>query len=942
METLLVVLVLILFVLVFALRSRTKTLATELEKLRHNLGDQAAELNRVLELTEVRQTTVAGRLVGTAPAAARGPADEAVTVPPEAVPQPLHKDVLEPAHDLLHDAVPEVAVAAAVIGVAQQRRKQIEPSRFERWLKRVRTTDEWEALIGGRLLNRIGAVALILGMAFFLKYAVDQNWISQGLRVGLGILVGVGLLALASRSHQRGYAIFAQGLVGAGQAVLYLSVYASFNFYHLVPQSVALSAMGAITALAFVQAVSYDSLAVSLLACTGGYLTPFLLSSSNSGPVGTIIFVFLLDVGVLAVLSRKRSWTVLEPIALGATYVTYFSWYLASYSSDRMVPAAIALSLFWTLFLGFDVYDRLTSGAASPELRHILGVANGLAYYGALFALIGQEHRGWMSLLTLVIGAIYVAILFTVRRRNRLSTGVAARYTLTAIVLLVVATAIRFRGFPVVISWSLEALPLVWYGTRWKLWYVWRPALVVYALATGLLFATQGALAYQPIGSFRPLLNERALAYLVLAGTLAASIVPFRRLRRDRSDAIEQSLNYGWAGLIFILLAVETVDLFRRFMVGVSAESQTSLQFERSLAVAAVWIAFSLALGWFGLQKRMLSWLTVALGSAAAGIGLGAVVGIAYEPIQRYTPVINVRVGVFVLLIGGLALHLRWFTRDREAYLWIDHLRVGLQVVILLLGFELLSAEINDYFQHRFGHPLPSMDTGGAFIELAVLAAIWMAYSLLPTWYGVRKRTMPLISTGLSMGAAATGVAAFAGIVFQPSTQFATLLGVRPFVLAIVVAGLLIQLRWLRECQSLYRWTGHALVAIQAAIILLGFGLISAETRDAFAQRITGASGDSATTLRDLERLAFSLVWLAYAILVMGLGLWRRARWMRLGAMALFAGVILKVFIYDLSFLGAVYRPISFAGLGVILLAVSFLYQRYRSILLDPSYDDRS
>jgi uncharacterized membrane protein len=76
------------------------------------------------------------------------------------------------------------------------------------------------------------------------------------------------------------------------------------------------------------------------------------------------------------------------------------------------------------------------------------------------------------------------------------------------------------------------------------------------------------------------------------------------------------------------------------------------------------------------------------------------------------------------------------------------------------------------------------------------------------------------------------------------------------------------------------------------------------------------------------------MVWLAYAILVMGLGIWRRARWMRLGAMALFAFIILKVFIYDLSFLGAVYRPISFAGLGVILLAVSFLYQRYRSILL--------
>ncbi|HEX6508303.1 MAG TPA: DUF2339 domain-containing protein, partial [Chloroflexota bacterium] len=276
-------------------------------------------------------------------------------------------------------------------------------------------------------------------------------------------------------------------------------------------------------------------------------------------------------------------------------------------------------------------------------------------------------------------------------------------------------------------------------------------------------------------------------------------------------------------------------------------------------------------------------------------------------------------------------------TQHRAELPWVNHVRVTVQVVILVLGFELISAEINDYFLHRVGHPLTSMDTGAAFVELAILAAIWILYSLLPTWYGIQKRSMPLVSLGLSMAAAATGVAAIAGIVFQPSTQFALMLGVRPVILAILVAGLMIQLRLLRSSQVGWRRTGEVLVGLQATIILLGFGLISAETRDAFAQSITGAGSSAANNLRDLERLAFSLIWLAYAILVMILGIWRRARWMRLGAMALFACVILKVFIYDLSFLGAVYRPISFAGLGVILLAVSFLYQRYRSILLDPS-----
>jgi hypothetical protein len=316
---------------------------------------------------------------------------------------------------------------------------------------------------------------------------------------------------------------------------------------------------------------------------------------------------------------------------------------------------------------------------------------------------------------------------------------------------------------------------------------------------------------------------------------------------------------------------------------------------------------------------------------------LGAVVGIAYEPIQRFIPVINVRVAMFVLLIGGLALLRRWLEQHRAVFAWIGALRTTMQIVILILGFELLSAEINDYFLQRLGHSLSSMDTGGQFIELAALAAVWMVYSLLPTWLGVRKRMVLLVIAGLSMGAAATGVATLGGIALQPSHELTAALGVRPVVLGIMVTGLMVQLRWLRQTQLLSGWTVNVLVALQAAIILLGFGFISAETRDAFALRLNGSGGSNAETLRNLERLAFSLVWLAYAILVMSLGIWRRSRGMRLGAMVLLAVAIVKVFIYDLSFLGAAYRPVSFVGLGVILLTVSFLYQRYRFLLLDPA-----
>ena len=88
-------------------------------------------------------------------------------------------------------------------------------------------THRWELAESDR------SAGALLGIAFFLKYAFDNNWIKQGAQVGIGLAIGAGLLAFARRTHGQGYAVFAQGLVGAGLAILYLSVYASYNFYRV-------------------------------------------------------------------------------------------------------------------------------------------------------------------------------------------------------------------------------------------------------------------------------------------------------------------------------------------------------------------------------------------------------------------------------------------------------------------------------------------------------------------------------------------------------------------------------------------------------------------------------------------------------------------------------------------------------------------------------------
>ena len=96
-----------------------------------------------------------------------------------------------------------------------------------------------ETQMGLTWVNRVGAVTLVIGVAFFFKYAIDNRWIGETGRVLLGVIAGCLPLAVADHFWRRDQETFAQGICGSGIAVLYLSFYASFAFYHLVPQAVA-------------------------------------------------------------------------------------------------------------------------------------------------------------------------------------------------------------------------------------------------------------------------------------------------------------------------------------------------------------------------------------------------------------------------------------------------------------------------------------------------------------------------------------------------------------------------------------------------------------------------------------------------------------------------------------------------------------------------------
>ncbi len=248
----------------------------------------------------------------------------------------------------------------------------------------------FETKLGLTWVNRVGAITLILGIAFFFKYAVENQWIGETGRVLLGIVAGMAALAAGDFFWRRDQEIFAQGITGTGIATLYVSFYAAFGFYHLWPQAVVFALLAATTALAGWLALRYSAIAIAALGMFGGYAAPFLLNTGVDHPRILFSFVALLDVSALW-LAQLRKWRGLEPIAAVATVFLYADWLINGQRHVEQIAATLFLAVFYALFVRlqpltyFAAAQVLTAAAIAavwqpdPSILVVLGLGLSIA-----------------------------------------------------------------------------------------------------------------------------------------------------------------------------------------------------------------------------------------------------------------------------------------------------------------------------------------------------------------------------------------------------------------------------------------------------------------------------------------------------------------------------------------------------------------------------------
>ena len=415
-----------------------------------------------------------------------------------------------------------------------------------------------EARIGSHWLNRIGIAAVLIGVSYFLKYAFDNNWIGPTGRVAIGLVAGIAVVFWSERFRSRGYRIFSYSLKAVGIGVLYLSLWASFQVYHLLPSGVVFACMLMVTASACALALSQDAEILAVFAITGGFSTPVLLSTGVNREIALFTYLLVLDLGILALVAFKP-WRRLLWLGFVGTLILYVSWSSEFYERSQLQPTLIFASLFFAVFAAGPLLMLVQEDGAGV-MPLALAFLNAATFFLQAYVMITEVSKTAMAWFSLVLAAVYLLL----NRLRPKSADSAAEHNLRlmhlalAVGLVTVAIPIRLEAHWITIGWFVEAALLLWVGGRIK-----SDLLNVFALAA-LVLGVGRLLLFDNFFNMQLIFNMRMAVFGVAVAALA--FVAYEASKRD--DEVAKTIGavaiVAMNALALRALSMEIADYYSR------------------------------------------------------------------------------------------------------------------------------------------------------------------------------------------------------------------------------------------------------------------------------------------------------------------------------------------------------------------------------------------
>jgi len=744
-----------------------------------------------------------------------------------------------------------------------------------------------ELNLGGRLPVWIGAIALVLAAAFLVKLSIDLGWIGPPVRLGLGLAAGLGMLYGGHRGRST-VPLVAQGLSAAGIATLFVSLYAGINVYHLIPSLMGFLLMAATTACAVMLSLRQGPI-VAAIGLLGGLLTPQLVQFAGTDERVLFGYLLILQAGLLPV-ARRRGWWALAAAGFVGGLFWFVFWLGAAPHPFNSFWLAVFLLASVSLFVAGPVLlgeDRI-SGPTDPRSRlQWLAVTGGLAGMALLTFRGGMATQEWIFLAVLSTGLLVLARLES--RLLYLGAVVAAAVGLCLLVWcagLENADATRFL-------WTVTGFALLFAGASYAaLWS--SPTPIFWAWLSAASGVISLLIAYW--GSVRVGVDlPWGWICLIAASLYIWSAVPIWQRRLERPD---------------VALAISPL-----------AAGSTTLV---SLAVPTALEQPTLTVAW-AIEVPVLFWLAGRLGVPVLRTLAAVIAALVTLQLVGNTEALVYGAGGWPILNGLLyAYGIPALALAVAAYLAATQGEHGhseaLQWGSFLLGFLLLTWEVRHFF-----HPGEIISGAFELTEMGALSVVWLLAAV-----GLLKAARRWPLRVLSLGGA--GLAALATI--QAVTSQGLALNPLWSHLPVGEVPLWNSLLWVYGAPALLmvlvarRWksAGRNRFSLALRFVSLVFVLLLVTSQ--VRQYFHGSFLDGGEVL-SAEHYAYSISWILLGLTLLVVGVLRQGQMLRFASLAVMTLAVGKVFLIDIGHLGGLYRVLSFFGLGVSLLFLAYLYQRF-------------
>ena len=377
------------------------------------------------------------------------------------------------------------------------------------------------------VLTIIGIFTLVLGIGYFVKYAIDKNWIGENARTGIGYLSGFALM-ITAYFIRKNYSIFSSIITGGGIAVLYFTTTIAFREYHLFTQNIAFIVICAITLLSIFLSYRYNSETLIIFSLFGGFLAPLMVSTGQSNYIFLFTYLSLLNIGMLITVYLK-SWKSVGWIAFIFTAIYLYFWTV----EKTDITSILFYIVTYIIFYAFALQNYFKTNLLSKLDILMLVLINfssiiGLVY---IFNVLRYEPLSIFPLAFSIANAVFTFREYQNKKFDRNYSVFAG----ISISLLTLAVALQFKTHLITSVWAIEAslLLFIWKKTNHNIFKIFFYLLFPLVILSQMMTWTQYVTITKPLSV---IINPVFLTSLVVIATVVFNLISLKKDSKEKDE----------------------------------------------------------------------------------------------------------------------------------------------------------------------------------------------------------------------------------------------------------------------------------------------------------------------------------------------------------------------------------------------------------------------